>query len=35
MDNDTCELGTCAGCTDSQACNDNPTIVEDEVFISE
>jgi hypothetical protein len=29
-DNDSCEFGTCPGCTDSTACNYNPTVSEDD-----
>ena len=28
--NDTCEFGTCPGCTDPEACNYNPTVTEDD-----
>ena len=28
--NETCEFGTCPGCTDPEACNYNPTVTEDD-----
>jgi hypothetical protein len=29
-DNESCEFGTCPGCTDNTACNYNPTVIEDD-----